>query len=231
MVKRAVRFLLFVLILGQASLAIDPEINGVFRIHTPANANGSRGQGTCFAIEQDGETVYLGTAFHVVESSDGRIYTGTAYTIENDVIKDIKNASVVATDAKADLAILKTTASRRFEILPLAAVESMQDVDKIGFSYRNSGKEVYCFGYASGFWLKTFGNLAFAYEQKVYSDGVVVPGQSGGPAVLDGKLVGVVSGGNNWFKAVEDTEKSVTWPTRLGSAKRLKEMLDWAKTQ
>jgi hypothetical protein len=107
----------------------------------------------------------------------------------------------------------------------------MKDVRKIGFAYGPSGREVKFHGYASGFWLETSGILSFAYENYVYSDGVVAPGQSGGPATADGVIIGVVSGGSSWYDAVEDKEKPVTWPARLGSARRLQEILDWAVKQ
>jgi S1-C subfamily serine protease len=188
-------------------------------------------QGTCFAIKQTDTTLYLGTAFHVVESQNGNIHTGYAYALESDTLKDLPKAKVVAVDVKADLAVLACQLERKFDILPLASVEKMKDVRKIGFAYGPSGREVKFHGYASGFWLETSGILSFAYENYVYSDGVVAPGQSGGPATADGVIIGVVSGGSSWYDAVEDKEKPVTWPARLGSARRLQEILDWAVKQ
>jgi S1-C subfamily serine protease len=223
--------LVVVLLISQVAFGIDPEANAVFRVRTPAMADGSYGQGTCFAIKQTDTTLYLGTAFHVVETTKGNITTGYAYQLESDTLKDLPKAKVVAVDIKADIAVLACQLERKFDILPLVSVENMKDVRKIGFAYGPSGREVKFHGYASGFWLETSGILSFAYENYVYSDGVVAPGQSGGPATTDGVIIGVVSGGSSWYDAVEDKEKPVTWPARLGSARRLQEILDWAVKQ
>jgi S1-C subfamily serine protease len=228
MVRRAITAigLVVVLLIQQVTFGVDPEANAVFRVRTPAMA-----QGTCFGIKQDGNTLYLGTAFHVVESSNGNTYTGFAYQLESDTLKNLPKAKVVAVDVKADLAVLVCQIDRKFDILPLAAVENMKDVRKVGFAYGPSKREVTLFGYASGHWLETSGILSFAYENKVYSDCTCSPGMSGGPATSDNAIIGVVSGGNEWYKAVEDAEKSITWPARLGSARRLQEILDWAVKQ
>lgn len=214
-----------------SALGIDPDENGVFRITTPRAVDGSVGQGTAFVIDQDGEALYLATAFHVVESQGGAIYSGAAYTLDNDTIKDMPKVTVVATDAKADLAVVKCKTTRKFKPLALAFVEDMADIDKVGFSYTPSNKRIEFFGYASGVWTKTSGRLSFAYDQQVFSDATMAPGQSGGPAVSDGRIVGVNSGGSGWYSADEQRDRDVTWPARIGSAKRLKEILDWAKTR
>jgi S1-C subfamily serine protease len=191
-------------------------------------ADGSYGQGTCFGIKQTDTTLYLGTAFHVVETTKGNITTGYAYQLESDTLKDLPKAKVVAVDIKADIAVLTCQLERKFDILPLAAVENMKDVRKIGFAYGPSKKEVQFSGYAAGFWLETSGILSFAYDNVVYSDGVLHGGQSGGPVTSDNKIIGVISGGHSWYNAVEDQEKVLTWPAKAGSAKRLNEILDWA---
>lgn len=215
-----------VILTAASGWAIDPDINGVFRITTPAGA-----QGTGFVVAQDGDRTYLATAWHVVESSPKRSYTGNAYGVENDSIKDVPKAVVVSTDIDADLAVVRTTTSRRFQILPLAAVEDMPKVRKVGFAYGPSPFEVDVYGFGSGFWLKTSGMLSFAYDRRVYCDAVAASGQSGGPAVVNGNVIGVLSGGHSWYKAVEDTDRNITWPVRLGSAKRLKEILEWGMKQ
>ena len=158
MARRTISAIGFVLVLliYKLSLGIDPEINGVFRLKTPTQA-----QGTCFAIKQTADTLYLGTAFHVVESENGNIYTGTAYTVENDTIKDLPKAKVIAVDVKADLAVLSLATKRKFEVLPLRSVEKMASVRKIGFSYFPSKHTVTIYGYASGAWLETSGVLSF----------------------------------------------------------------------
>jgi hypothetical protein len=163
-----------------------------------------------------------------VETTKGNTFTGYAYQLESDTLKNLPKAKVVAVDIKADLAVLACQLERKFDILPLASVENMRDVRKIGFAYGPSRKEVKLFGYASGFWLETSGILSFAYENFVYSDSVAVSGMSGGPATCDGAIIGVVSGGSAWHDAVEDKDKPVTWPSRLGSARRLNEILQWA---
>ncbi len=233
MVRRAIAAfgLVVVLLISQVAFGIDPEANAVFRVRTPAMADGSVGQGTCFGIKQTDTTLYLATAFHVVETTKGNITTGYAYQLESDTLKDLPKAKVVAVDIKADLAVLACQLERKVDMLPLAAVENMKDVRKIGFAYYPSELEIKFFGYASGAWLETAGRVSFAYENYVHSDASVSPGQSGGPAVVSGEIVGVISGGSSWYKPAEDAELSVAWPARAGSARRLKEILDWAETR
>jgi hypothetical protein len=233
MVRRAITAfgLVVVLVISQVAFGIDPEANAVFRVRTPAMADGSVGQGTCFGIKQTDTTLYLATAFHVVETTKGNITTGYAYQLESDTLKNLPKAKVVAVDIKADLAVLACQLERKFDLLPLAAVENMKDVRKIGFAYGPSKKEVKLFGYASGFWLETSGILSFAYENSIYNDCTCSPGMSGGPATCEGAIIGVISGGSAWYDAVEDKDKVVTWPSRLGSARRLNEILEWALKQ
>jgi hypothetical protein len=226
MVSKAITAVVLFLVLAPASWGIDPEKNGIFRIRTPEQS-----QGTAFAIEQIGDKVYLGTAAHVVLRDDGRMFQGASYTLENDTIKDMPNAKVVATDVKADVAVIQCTTTKRFELLALVDVAEDLRVDKMGFGYRPSNVKVTLYGYGSGNWLETFGKLSFATRDSVYGDCTAAPGQSGGPAVIDTGIVGVVSGGSEWHKASEDAEKNVTWPARLGSGRRLKELLEWAKQQ
>ncbi len=226
MVSKAITAVILFLVLAPASWGIDPEKNGIFRIRTPEQS-----QGTAFAIEQIGDKVYLGTAAHVVLRDDGKMFQGASYTLENDTIKDMPNAKVVATDVKADVAVIQCTTTKRFELLALVDAAEDLRVDKMGFGYRPSSISVTFYGFGSGNWLETFGKLSFVTPNYVYSDSVVASGQSGGPAVIDTGIVGVVSGGSEWHKASEDPEKNVTWPARAGSGRRLKEILEWAKKQ
>ena len=220
------KYLLAFLFLASQAMAVDPEKNGVFRIRTPEQS-----QGTAFAIEQIGDKVYLGTAAHVVLRDDGKMFQGNSYTLENDTIKDMPNAKVSAVDVKADVAVIQCTTSKRFELLALVDVAEDLRVDKIGFSYQPSNVKITFYGFGSGNWLETSGKVSFTTRESVYSDSVVASGQSGGPAVIDTGIIGVVSGGSEWHKATEDQERNVTWPARAGSARRLKELLEWSKKQ
>jgi hypothetical protein len=223
---RIMKYLLAFLFLASQAMAVDPEKNGIFRIRTPEQS-----QGTAFAIEQIGDKVYLGTAAHVVLRDDGKMFAGETYTLENDTIKDMPNAKVSAVDVKADVAVIQCTTSKRFELLALVDVAEDQRVDKIGFSYQPSNVKITFYGFGSGNWLETSGKVSFTTRESVYSDSVVASGQSGGPAVIDTGIVGVVSGGSEWHKATEDATRNVTWPARAGSARRLKELLEWTKKQ
>jgi len=85
-------------------------------------------------------------------------------------------------------------------------------------------------GYANGKWTETTGHLSFVSGKYVWADCVALPGQSGGPVLSDGKVVGVCSGGSEWY--YDDPEKKTgqfTWPARLASPKRLLEMIRTVK--
>ena len=212
--------ILFVIGFSQA-FAVDPIKNGVYLLECPDHSSG-----TCFVVKQDGNLVYLATAFHVLQDGNSPVQRGVfaSYTIKNDQ-NTLVYQKVLSADVDADIAILSASTGYQHEVLPLY-LDPIPAIDGTyvpsiappritfeGFAYRN--------------WKKTTGNLVHNHAHKVYSDAVVIPGQSGGIATIDGKCAGVISGGLLWLPAeLGKKGQSVTWPARIGSSHRIKEILD-----
>lgn len=204
---------------------IDPEKHGVFRIYTPKMA-----QGTAFVIAEPVEgTKLLATAAHIVQTNDdagnpkkGSRYGGKVFSLNSDFGVKADGAECVAQDDEADIAIVAVKMDRDFTILPILDMEGREDNKLPSPEYSPSGKLVKFHGYGSGKWEVTKGFLCFIQINYNHSDGICVPGQSGGPMTLDGSIIGVVSGGAAWYPYKENGKlKNCTWPARAGSAKRL----------
>lgn len=58
-------------------------------------------------------------------------------------------------------------------------------------------------------------------KETLILDGFVIPGDSGGPIIYKEKVVGIVSGGYNWY---QDKQK-YTWPIISASTTKIKEFL------
>lgn len=146
--------------------------------------------GSGIIIREDGNTVWVLTNNHVVESRDKlrvQLYNKTEYSAE-----------LVGTDPRTDLAVLKFTARRP---LPPGSVARLGNSDrvKVGQWAIAIGSPL---GYestltvgvisAKGRELDSFGRGAANYVDLIQTDASINPGNSGGPLVdVNGEVVGV----------------------------------------
>lgn len=199
--------------------SVDPVRNGVLKISTPTDH-----QGTAIVVKQNPDgTTWLATAWHVVQFSDSQprmMFAGDAYTIN--FPSGPKKATCVSSDPESDLAILKTKTSDVFEVLQ---IDETTTAEPSADETNHNGEVVEVYGFARGAWLKTVGRLRFSSDKRGYSwaDCVGVSGQSGGPVVRGGRLVGILSGGAAWFAS--KSLDVATWPARFSQGRRLKEMV------
>jgi len=204
-----------------SSVAAAGERDSIARIRTPDNASG-----TCFAVKTIPGKTFFGTAAHVVQyrESKQQIYSGNSYTIilpSGDSIQ----GTCVAVEAASDLAIVQTP-EVDIPVLEIGAPDEW--VGEGGPDYAPPRVPCKWLGFAGGRESATesIGFLSLLKDGYVYTDGVALPGQSGGPMLVKGKVVGVISGGMEWL-GKESTQG--TWPTRAGSGKRLKEIVEAMK--
>lgn len=200
--------------------------DSIYRIRTPDGA-----AGTAFVLHTDRERSILGTASHVTQYKEikTQMYAGNAYTIENAKGSAVAKAACIAMDIEVDIALVQT--DKPVEGPPFQIIT---DVDDYVFGRTNvtPGPDYYpkkimlrIRGYADGF-KETIGFYSFTYKDNLMADAAALPGQSGGPIVLDDKVVGVLSGGHSWYEyGTKDEPRSATWPVRGGSGRRLQEML------
>ena len=227
MEKTRILGLLIVLLLSLPAVAQRPEAeeHGIMRLVCPSLASG-----TAFVVsELDGDKKLLATAAHVVtltidgKDQPGRVWSGPAYTLELGEAK--WKGTVVSYDGPNDVAILSAEIPLKFKVLPIKDIEGLDEATP---TYLPSRKEAQFFGYPEGVFTETRGFVAFVDKNRVFSDAALIPGQSGGPMIVDKAIAGVISGGYEWFPDGM-APKKVTWPARCCTAKRLREMVEFAK--
>ncbi len=164
-----------------------------------------KGMGTVVAVDdkevEDGWRYGLvATADHVVDSS-----SGIKVRFENG--RSSSNCTVLGRNKRADVALIWCKVPSG--VVPLeVGEESIIEGDTINFVGR--------------FRRKFSGRASpLVYPDVAWSDVVVIPGDSGGSVILNGKLVGVISGGMQW--APNPPQR--TWPCRTSNLPALVELV------
>lgn len=74
--------------------------------------------------------------------------------------------------------------------------------------------------------LRIFEGVVVGPTKQLFLDAKVISGDSGGPILNNGEIVGIISGGYKWFDYEENkVKKKYTWPTLSGSTERLIDFL------
>lgn len=151
-------------------------------------------------IEEGWRYALVATADHVVDSS-----TGIKIKFENG--RSSSNCTVLGRNKRADIALIWCKVPS--DIVPLeVGEESIIEGDMINFVGR--------------FRRKFSGRASpLVFPDVAWSDVVVIPGDSGGSVILNGKLVGVISGGMQW--APNPPQR--TWPCRSSNLAALIELV------
>ena len=151
--------------------------------------------------------VIVATAAHVVESSSGiriKLETGKSYN----------GGAVIGRNSRCDLAVVRIRMKREgLEAVEVSdkAAEEGDKLEYVGRFRRKFSGQVSC----------------LVYGHELWCDVVVFPGDSGGAVLLDGKLVGCVSGGLLW----SDNSPQRTWPCRSNNLNPLKELISKSVTK
>ena len=177
----------------------------------------------------------LATAAHITQAEDsygnpkpGSMWGGKVFYLTADFVEGkIEGGECVAQDDGADISLVAIKMEPDYKILPIVDPGKWATKSP-GPEYINTGKIAVFHGYGSGKWQVSKGYLAFVKGDYSTTDACVFPGQSGGPMVVDGAYVGVVSGGDAWhpFKDETGKQKNCTWPARAGRGVRLQANLD-----
>lgn len=141
---------------------------------------GMRRTGTGFVVKTEGTNIFIVTAAHVVEGDSAPKIE--FFTQQNTPV----NASVLKQDLRYDLALLKVDSPQRPMVLGLESA-AMPRV----------GDEVITIGFprTGGAWLISRADLSGRDgADLVLSGGAIDEGNSGGPVIKNGKVVGVVHG-------------------------------------
>jgi hypothetical protein len=220
--------LLFFLILasGLSGYADDnrPDKHGIYRISAPDGSSG-----TTFVVKRlPGRTV-LATAGHVVCADDAMktVHSlGYDYTVKRNDTLFVGRVKVLMVASEADIALVEGQFDVDVEVMDI----DPEPVPIPKRDYVPPRKPVSVLGYGAGKWMETPGYLSFITGQYVRADAICIGGQSGGPAISEGKVVGICSGGDVWYYDDPDKrERPFTWPARLSNPKRLKQLVDAVK--
>ena len=166
------------------------------------------GMGTVIAVDdkdiEDGwRYALVATADHVVDSS-----TGIKVKFENG--RSSSNCTVLGRDKRADVALIWCKVPNGTVPLEVGE-ESIAEGDMINFVGR--------------FRRKFSGRASpLVFPDIAWSDVVAIPGDSGGSVILNGKLVGVISGGMQW--APNPPQR--TWPCRTSNLDALLKLINAA---
>lgn len=189
---------------GIAMLAIrggasKPAVkDAMVRVTTPS------GTGAGFLIDGPDELTYVVTAYHVVDRGERVLIERDVGTDKHAYVEAFPETEIVASDADADLAIIriKNVAASRFDRLPLAK-EPQKDARILSYGYPGSNLAKHA-GLVSKDG-KILSLVSFpAYDERYARvlrdnavDGLLIstdiePGMSGGPTLNDdGEVVGV----------------------------------------
>ena len=143
----------------------------------------------------------VATANHVVDNS-----SGLRVKFENG--KSSSNCTVISRNSKSDIALIRCLAPPSAESIDVSGepAEEGDKLDYVGRFRRHFSGQVSC----------------LVYDGELWSDVVIYPGDSGGAVILDGKIIGCISGGLRW----SDNQPQRTWPCRSSNLQPLKEMYD-----
>jgi hypothetical protein len=171
-----------ILLVGTTSPAVaqdEAELRaGVVKI--VSILDGKRRTGTGVAVKVDGTSVYIVTAAHVIEGDPKPKVE--FFSRQNTLV----SATVIKQDLRYDLALLKVESPQPPLVLKLettAAPKTGDEVTTIGFPQ------------TGGAWLISRADLAGRDGADfILSGGAIDEGNSGGPIIKGGKVIGVVQG-------------------------------------
>jgi len=121
-----------------------------------------------------------------------------------------EDAKVVVRDAFHDTMVIIAKIDGEIKPVPIAERYAVEG-DKISFVGKN---------------YRTFDGTAspLSFNDRIWIDAVVIPGDSGGAVLLDGCLIGVVSGGLEWTPSGPQR----TWPCRASNLNAVSNLMELA---
>ena len=166
------------LIPWQASAQDEASLRGGVVKIMSVNQQGMRSTGTGFVVKAEGTSIYIVTASHVVEDDPNPQIE--FFTRQNTQVK----AMVLQRNLRYDLALLKAESPQQLMVLGLEASATARvgdEVTTIGFPR------------TGGAWLVSHADLSGRDGvDLILSGGAIDEGNSGGPVIKGGKVIGVV---------------------------------------
>ena len=197
----------FILSVGIVLMFATNILAQMWAVQVIDQTTGGMGSGTVVAVHdqvQDGWRYgIVATASHVAESS-----SGIQIVFENG--RSSSKCSVIERDRSSDIALVRCLVPENVRAVTISDVDAKEGdtISYVGRGRRKFNGEV----------------SSLAFPDEIWADVVFVPGDSGGSVLLNGKLVGVISGGLRW----SPNKPQRTWPGRSNNTQPLKVLYDRA---
>ena len=98
-------------------------------------------------------------------------------------------------------------------------------INGIDVNYKSNNIIADFIGYGYGARKKILGKVCFKDKGYITSDGICIPGQSGGGMFIADQLYGIIIGGNQWHN---EKVYKITWPIVCTDSSVLKHMIEEA---
>ena len=171
--------------------------------------SGAMGMGS--VVKVDDKVLSDGWRYAIIVTADHVVDADKDIQIRFENGKSAKKCSVIGRNKKSDVALV------------WGKVPDGTNPVEVSDEYIEEGDEIRFVGrYRRAF---RGGASPLCFQNEAWLDAVVIPGDSGGAVLLDGKLAGVISGGLLW--APNPPQR--TWPTRTCNIKPIIDLLEEAE--
>ena len=197
----------FILSVAIVLMVASNVVAQLWAVQVIDTTTGGMGSGTVIAVHdqvQDGWRYgIVATASHVTEST-----SGIQIVFENG--RSSSKCSVIERDRQNDIALVRCLVPENVRAVAISDVPAVEGdtISYVGRGRRKFTGDVSC----------------LAFDDEIWADVVFVPGDSGGSVLLNGKLIGVISGGLRWAP----NEPRRTYPGRSNNTQPLRILYDRA---
>lgn len=209
--------LIFIFVTLLLSATAAPQEQFVVKIQGP-NMSGSG-----VVVYKKGSKILIASALHVFrDHSTGPIILEKVFLAFDNNKKDLGKLQYGA--ANADLDVILMWADTNVDV-PVAIIGNNDIITGVDVNYNTNNIMADFIGYGYGTKQKILGKVCFKDKGFITSDGICIPGQSGGGMFISNQLYGIISGGHNWHN--EETMK-IAWPIICTDTHVLKHMIEEA---
>lgn len=167
--------------------------------------DGGMGMGSVVVV---GDQVSEGWNYAIIATANHVVVTDDEVSVQYRDGEMVRGGVVAARNRRLDIALVIAVVPDGVEPVELSSkpIAEGDKVELIGINWREYSGEA----------------SPLSFDDHAWTDVVCYPGDSGGPAMINGKLAGVQSGGLEWAP----NEPKRTWPTRTCNLEQLSKMIE-----
>lgn len=176
--------------------------------------------GSGVIVYKKDKKILIASALHVFrDNMDGPIILSKVFSAITSEGKCINGLQYAASDEGADTILMWGET----EIdTPVATIGDNSIITGIDVNYNTNNLKADFIGYGYGVRQKISGKVCFKDKKGITSDGICIPGQSGGGMFIANELYGIILGGHHWYN---ETDMKISWPIVCADASILKQMI------